>query len=479
VRLPQPRLALKFGLALFVIIAGALGIVYLAVVPRLESRLVNAKIHELERSSQPVVRRFQRADPITQYQELADGFSSSLGARIVILSRLPANTMLRIADSNSLTSTDVRNDPTAVQALKFQATASGRVTRGGREFAEVAIPIDESTVLLLSASLRDALADVSLVRRTLLLAGAAALAVSLLVGAFAAWRFSGRIRRLEDAAGRIAAGDFGHRVVDPVEDEIGELARAFDAMRLRLAQLDHARREFIANASHELRTPLFSLGGFLELMANEQLAEQERRDFVDEMSAQVERLTKLATDLLDLSRLDAGQLAVASMPVDVAATARTVGEEFRAVAESAGHALTVDAESRVIALADEQRVLQIGRILVENGIRHTPAGTSVLVTARERAGQASLAVRDDGPGVPTGDQEHLFERFYRADGGKASGSGLGLAIARELAVRMGGTLELVSGPGETVFTLELPLTDVSVSHEIEADLTTALPPTRA
>jgi signal transduction histidine kinase len=462
VRLPQPRLALKFGLALFVIIAGALGIVYLAVVPRLESRLVNAKIHELERSSQPVVRAFQGADdPTTQYQPLADGFSSSLGARIVVLSRLGGHSMIRIADSNSLSSTDVRSDPTAERALASQATASGRVTRGGREFAEVAIPIDTSTVVLLSASLRDALADVSLVRRTLLLAGVAALGVSLLVGAFAAWRFSGRIRRLEDAAGRIAAGDFEHRVVDPVEDEIGELARAFDAMRLRLAQLDHARREFIANASHELRTPLFSLGGFLELMANEQLAEQERREFVDEMTAQVERLTKLATDLLDLSRLDAGQLAVASMPVDVAATARTVGEEFRAVAESTGHALTVDADGPVVALADEQRVLQIGRILVENGIRHTPAGTSVLVTARERTGQASLAVRDDGPGVPTGDQEHLFERFYRADGGKASGSGLGLAIARELAVRMGGTLELVSDPGETVFTLELPLTDVS------------------
>src|SRR5207249_1794403 len=139
------------------------------------------------------------------------------------------------------------------------------------------------------------------------------------------------------------------------------------------------RREFIANASHELRTPLFSLGGFLELMANEELEESERHDFVEEMSGQVERLTKLATDLLDLSRLDAGQLSVSRAPVDVADTARTVAEEFRARAEASAHRLAVEAEETVAALGDEQRVLQIGRILVENALRHTPPGTTVVV----------------------------------------------------------------------------------------------------
>jgi signal transduction histidine kinase len=236
-------------------------------------------------------------------------------------------------------------------------------------------------------------------------------------------------------------------------------------MRQRLAQLDHARREFIANASHELRTPLFSLGGFLELMADEELDEGERRDFVEEMASQVGRLTKLATDLLDLSRLDAGQLAVAEGPVDLTATARTVGEEFRARAETAEHSLSIEDDGAVVALADEQRVLQIARILVENAIRHTPRGTSVAVAAVEFDGRASLAVRDDGPGIPAADQEHLFERFYRADGGVASGSGLGLAIARELAMRMGGMIELRSEPHETTFTLLLPLSDMAIPRE--------------
>ena len=97
-------------------------------------------------------------------------------------------------------------------------------------------------------------------------------------------------------------------MIDRGDDEIGELARAFDRMRIQLAQLDTARKEFVANASHELRTPLFSIGGFLELLSDEDLDEETRQDFLDDDATQVERLTKLSTDLLDLSRVDAGQL---------------------------------------------------------------------------------------------------------------------------------------------------------------------------
>jgi signal transduction histidine kinase len=462
VSLPRPPLALKFGLALFAVVAGALVIVYMAVVPRLESRLVGAKIDELERAAPAVRGQFREANPLTDYQPLAQNVSAGLNARVFVLEGLNARgPLVVIADSGGAGAREVGSDPVAREALLSGRLATGRVTRAGSERAEVAVPLDSEAVILLSAPLGDALANVNLVRRTLILAGIAALGASLLAGALAAWRFTRRIRNLEEAAERIAAGDFEHPVVDPVRDEVGDLARAFDAMRLRLAQLDHARREFIANASHELRTPLFSLGGFLELMAGEDLDERERREFVEEMAAQVTRLTKLATDLLDLSRLDAGQLAVSRGPVDVGVTARTVVEEFRALAEASEHFFTVEADGPVVAEADEQRVLQIARILVENAIRHTPAGTKVHVSAGQEDGRATLAVCDEGPGVPERDQEHLFERFYRADGGKASGSGLGLAIARELAVRMGGTIDLRSQPGETVFTLTLPLADLA------------------
>jgi len=466
-RLRHPGLALKFSLALFVIVTGALLIVYLAVVPRLESRLVNAKLDDLERASPAVVKRFNRpgVDPLTDYQPIADLFASSLGARVVVLEHLGESSMIIVADSSGLSPTDIVRDPVASHALDSRQTATGRVERDEGDRAEVAVPLGPTTVVLLSAPLKDALSDVALVKRSLIVAGLASLGASLLVGVAAAWRFTRRIRRLEGAAERIAAGDFDHPIADPVQDEVGELATAFDTMRQRLSQLDHARREFIANASHELRTPLFSLGGFLELMAGEDLDERERRDFVEEMSAQVERLTKLATDLLDLSRLDAGQLAVERVPVDLAIVARAVCEEARAVAETTGHVLGAQADDAVPALGDEQRILQITRNLVENALKHTPAGTNVMVEAAWEDGKACLRVRDDGPGVPERDREHLFERFYRADGGKASGSGLGLAIASELARRMDGSVELRSVNGQTVFTLVLPTAPLAADDD--------------
>ena len=119
----------------------------------------------------------------------------------------------------------------------------------------------------------------------------------------------------------------------------------------------------------------------------------------------------------------------------------------------------------VEALGDELRVQQIVRALVENAIRHTPAGTTVVVRVVRRGGTAVLEVRDDGPGIPAPDQKHLFQRFYRAAGGKASGSGLGLAIASELAARLGGSIELSSRPGSTVFTLNLPPAEPGRPHE--------------
>ena len=300
------------------------------------------------------------------------------------------------------------------------------------------------------------LANVQIIRRSLLVAGAASLVVSWLAGYLLAWRFTRRIRRLEAAAERLADGDFETPVVDTGRDEVGQLADAFNGMRVRLAVLDRARGEFIANASHELRTPLFSLGGFVELLDDEGMDPSVRQEFLAEMRDQIDRLTRLATDLLDLSRLDAGQLEMEIVPFDLAATSRLVADEFGPVAESAEHELRVEAEAPVEALGDEVRVQQIARALVENAIRHTPPGTTVTVRAVRRGNGAVLEVGDDGPGIPPEDRKHLFQRFYRAAGGKASGSGLGLAIASELASRLGGSIEVSSRPGATVFTVNLP-----------------------
>jgi signal transduction histidine kinase len=239
---------------------------------------------------------------------------------------------------------------------------------------------------------------------------------------------------------------------------------AFDRMRERLAALERARREFIANASHELRTPIFALGGHVELLTDEDMDEETRRDFLAEMRLQIERLTKLATDLLDLSRLDAGRLHVEFAPVDLGEIAGSLAAEFGGVGRGRDHVLEAEPEPGATALADEERVRQIGRILVENAILHTPPGTEIRLTTAETHAGAELRVVDSGPGIPAGDQQQVFERFYRGDGTITSGSGLGLAIAKELAAVMGGEIGLDSRPGRTVFTLKLPRSSTPVDE---------------
>jgi len=182
------------------------------------------------------------------------------------------------------------------------------------------------------------------------------------------------------------------------------------------------------------------------------------------MREQVARLTKLATDLLDLSRLDAGRMTVEHEQVDLAALAEVLADEFRAVALSTDHPLAVENGTETRALGDEERALQIGRILVENALLHTPPGTPVRIAAAQRNGTALLTVEDEGPGIPADQAGQVFERFFRLEGSMASGSGLGLAIARELAELMGGSVELDAGSGRTVFALVLPVARDEKGH---------------
>jgi two-component system, OmpR family, sensor kinase len=239
------------------------------------------------------------------------------------------------------------------------------------------------------------------------------------------------------------------------EDELGQLTRTFNQMQEQLRRVDVARKEFIATASHELRTPIFSLGGFVELLQDEELDEETRREFLDTMAEQVARLQKLSVDLLDLSRLDAGSVELHPEPVDLAELARSIVGEFRPALVEHGTELDVELpDEGPEARCDRERVAQIMRILLDNALHHTPEGTDVTVRAHADNGTAEVTVTDSGPGLPHGTGTKVFERFYTGDA--VRGAGLGLAIARELAERMDGRLVLSSEPGSTRFTLELP-----------------------
>ena len=469
----------RLALALALVVVVALGAAWLVIARSpIEHTLTKTKLDQQARTAALLAPGFPvysfthpKADPQGQaVADWVDQSSTSANARVVVFavqSHEPLRMGIRADSREDLASPDLVEDPVVTRAARSGRTTSGVVVRDGERFAEVVRPIRKANaVVLFSASLQDALRGVRQVKRSLLAAAGVALGIALLLGYGGASVFARRIRRLERAADRIAGGELDRPVVDRGRDELGQLAGAFERMRTQLARLEHARREFIANASHELRTPLFSLGGFLELMANEELDDETRREFVATMQEQLERLQKLATDLLDLSRLDAGQLDLELERIDVGGVATDLAEEFAAVALSSRHPIEVaTAIEPVEALADETRTLRIGRALLENAIRHTPAGTEIRVSAARQDGKAVLSVEDTGPGIPADQARQVFERFHRVEGGHASGSGLGLAIARELAYAMGGELALASLPGRTVFRLELPAAPAPLAPE--------------
>jgi two-component system OmpR family sensor kinase len=452
----------KLSLALLGIVGGALLAAYIIVIPSLEQRLVAAKLDQMQADAERLAITYatleaQNRLDITDFVDSA-GFISNSRVAVFSVGGVPGRrALVAIGDSSAGTGVDLAEDSTALGAAEGVRTVRARAKHAGREYAEVAVPLlTAGNVMLLSSSLSDQLATVALVKRRLLYATVVALSIAVLLGFVVAAIHARRLGRLQTAADRIAEGAFDEPIVDDADDEVGQLAASFDRMRIQLAQLDQARREFVANASHELRTPLFSLAGFLELLDDEDLDESTRHEFLATTRSQVERLTKLATDLLDLSRLDVGRMRIERDEVGLAEVARVVAEDFFVLADASRHTLLLQVDDDAWAHADEERVQQITRALIGNALTHTPAGTTVQLRVERRGPRVALVVEDDGPGIPPEHLERIFQRFYRIEGGQASGSGLGLAIARELAGLMGGTVTVASRPGATTFTLELP-----------------------
>jgi two-component system, OmpR family, sensor kinase len=467
----RPRLrrfrGLYLRIALVTVVAGivAVAAVYLLVVPPLKGDLERQRLRRLE----------VQAGSQTTYELLGDptgGLESSNPVPALRVLAYTANARVSVwqvsgksftpyVDSQTISAGAPPPVARRAASSKHPATGFGEVT--DRRSAEVAYTLTSSrthvTYLVLFATPVDDLSSsVSLVERRILTGGGIALAAAALLAVAGSYALTRRLRRLQRAAERLAGGSFDVPVIDTGNDEIADLARSLDAMRIQLGRLEDARRTFIANASHELRTPLTALGGFLEL-ASEHDADPAARDgFLATMREQVDRLAKLATDLLDLSRLDAGGVAVAREEVDLAGVAEDCVREVRGVASRRGSEVhTVLGAREVHALGDDARARQVLRALLDNALRHTPAGSRIVVTVEVLEGMARLEVCDNGPGIPESDQERLFERFYRAPNAAPQGSGLGLAIADELAKRMGGRVEVSSKPGDTRFALVLPL----------------------
>ncbi|HET7120647.1 MAG TPA: HAMP domain-containing sensor histidine kinase [Solirubrobacterales bacterium] len=316
--------------------------------------------------------------------------------------------------------------------------------------AAAAVSVYLYTVVIGMAAIHD-----GSVKAQILIGGAVVVLLEILIAQSYVRTYASNLKRLQEAARKVADGNFETKIPVASVGPLRPVARTFNEMQRRLAELDSARKRFIANASHELRTPIFSLGGFVELLEEEDPSPEEREEFVRTMRQQIERLTKLTTDLLDLSQLDAGAVVMHASTVDLTALAREVSREFGPRADRRGSRLQLRTPTQpAISRGDPDRVRQIIRILLDNALTHTPEGTEVTVTTYAANGRAELTVSDGGPGIPQRVQQRIFERFYTAD--SAGGSGLGLAIATELAQRMDGRIRISSSRRFTAFTLDLP-----------------------
>ncbi|MFM8527121.1 MAG: sensor histidine kinase [bacterium] len=453
----------RLVLLIFIITAAAVGSIYLYVIPQLESSLTAEKLSALESSAQEQAGRFPEPSvdtPIDRFTRMTRMIAGDTETRATLLKLDSSGAATVISDSqrpSEITSLETGFRALAEEADQLDQTVAGVTSTSAGPLATAASPVAEagqSAVLILSSPLDDVQANVGLIRRQILIAGAIALVAASLVGLWAASSVSRRIERLQRAAERAAEGKFGKSIPVDSNDELGKLASTLNQMQRRLARLDTTRSEFIANASHELRTPIFSLSGYLELLQTGKPSAAERRGFMDEMRTQIDRLETLTANLLDLSKLDAGAMKVERSEVDLSKVARAITKEVDAIAKAHGTEIEIRVSGKPVAAADLLRVEQTVRILVDNAIRHTPSGTKVTITALQESRKTKLIVGDEGPGISARDREKIFERFWTGD--QAGGSGLGLPIARELAERMKGSLELSARRGHTAFTLTLP-----------------------
>jgi signal transduction histidine kinase len=357
---------------------------------------------------------------------------------------------------------------TALRTSRTQVTTTmieGDVVRIGiRLFGAKGRPIG---VLVVERRLTEVATAVQQVRNALLAAGAVGLLVAIALAVALSSTLLRRLGRLRAAVLRITeegVSDDTPLQRDDGRDEVGDLARAFGRMQEALARQENARRSFVATASHELRTPLTMLQGTMELL------EEDLRDGrVDIEDAQHQvtvarrellRLSSLAGELLDLSRLDAS-VPLRSEAVELGELARAVAAEFGLRAHEKGMALElVPPPSPCWSRGDPDAVARVVRILIDNALRYGPRGEPVRLETGCDDARAFVEVSDRGPGVHPAERERIFERFQRGRGSAEGGFGLGLAIGRELAERMDGTLDLAGEEGlGTVFRLELPTAD--------------------
>jgi signal transduction histidine kinase len=273
----------------------------------------------------------------------------------------------------------------------------------------------------------------------------AAMVLALVTSQILAHGMTRPLRDMTAAARAMAKGDYTRRIRATARDEVGELSYAFNQMAADLDASDQRRRELIANVSHELRTPITALNGVLENLVDG-VAKPDPATLKTALQ-QTERLGRLVSELLDLSRIDAGAFPLQMEEFDLELLLEEVAAEAGVMAAATGRGVrfAVDVQPPgAMAVADRGRLYQVVVNLLDNAARHGPSGGEVRVRAEGRAADVVIEVEDEGPGIPVGERDSVFERFTRGERAGGGGTGLGLAIARWVVDLHGGSIAVVT-----------------------------------
>ena len=243
--------------------------------------------------------------------------------------------------------------------------------------------------------------------------------------------------------------------------ELRELAENYNTMAAQLERLDRTRSQFVSNASHELKTPLTTMKIMLEsVMYQPDMPEDLRREFMQDMNHEIDRLTGIVTDLLELSRVDGDRSGMKHDTVDMSDLTQEVIRILSSAAEKRGQELDSSVAPGVWMMGDRDKLNRILYNLTDNAIKYSPDGGRIFVSLDKEDEQIVWRVRDNGVGIPEADQEHIFERFYRVDKARSretGGTGLGLSIVKQLVTLHGGTITVHSEPNRgSEFTVVFP-----------------------
>jgi len=383
---------------------------------------------------------------------LADSHGELTGQALQV--RLPA--LIRSADPNA---SKIRG--------QFRAPSGETFVYGGALVPPPSADSARRSWVILASPLGGGAYLLEDLTRRLLVAGGAALLVSIIVAAAIAQSIARPIRQITEATERVAEGSYDLDLDIRAPDEVGRLAVSFSAMTQEVAASRQVQRDFLANVSHELRTPLTSIRGFAQAILDGAADDQESQHRAAEIiHTESERMIRMVEDLLDLAKIEAGQIVMEQHPIDLYALIENTAKRFMPQAKSADVTLRLALEPTPPLNGDGDRLVQVVTNLIDNALRHTPAGGEVTVSTRsvpatgETPQIAQVSVTDTGAGVPHEELDRLFERFYQVDKSRAkekSGTGLGLAIVKEIVEAHGGKIHAESVEGlVTRFVVELP-----------------------